>query len=48
VLETIKRYQAKAPGLPPDMAAEYAGTIMALARTHRQESSKSGRELSPC
>jgi enoyl-CoA hydratase/carnithine racemase len=35
VLETIKRYQAKAPGLSPDMAAEYAGTIMVLARTHK-------------
>lgn len=33
VLETIKRYQAKAVGLTPDMAAEYAGAIMALART---------------
>lgn len=33
VLQTIKRYQTKAPGLSPDMAAEYAGTIMALART---------------
>lgn len=33
VLETIKRYQVKAPGLSPDMASEYAGTIMALART---------------
>ena len=33
VLETVKRYQAKAPGLTPDMAYEYAGTIMALART---------------
>ena len=35
VLETIKRYQAKAPGLTPDMAAEFAGSIMALARTHK-------------
>jgi enoyl-CoA hydratase/carnithine racemase len=35
VLETIKRYQAKAPGLSPDMAADFAGSIMALARTHK-------------
>ena len=35
VLETIKRYQAKAPGLTPDMAADFAGSIMALARTHK-------------
>jgi enoyl-CoA hydratase/carnithine racemase len=35
ILETIKRYQAKAPGLTPDMAADFAGSIMALARTHK-------------
>jgi enoyl-CoA hydratase len=35
VLETIKRYQTKAPGMTQDMAAEYAGIIMALARTHK-------------
>ncbi len=35
VLETIKKYQLKAPGLPPDMAAELAGSLMALARTHK-------------
>jgi enoyl-CoA hydratase/carnithine racemase len=33
VLETIKRYQAKAAHLPPDMASEYAGTLMALVRS---------------
>ncbi len=38
VLETIKRYQQKAPGLSPDMAAELAGSIMALARTHKPQS----------
>lgn len=32
VLETIKRYQAKAAHLTPDMASEYAGTLMALVR----------------
>jgi enoyl-CoA hydratase/carnithine racemase len=32
VLETIKRYQAKAEHLTPDMASEYAGTLMALVR----------------
>ena len=35
VLETIKRYQRQAPGLSPDMAAELAGSMMALARTHK-------------
>lgn len=35
VLETIKRYQRQAPGLAPDMAADLAGSMMALARTHR-------------
>lgn len=33
VLETIKRYQAKAEHLSPDMASEYAGTLMALVRS---------------
>lgn len=33
VLETIKRYQMKAPELSPEMAYEYAGTLMALMRT---------------
>ena len=33
VLETIKRYQAKATHLSPDMAAEYAGTLLALVRS---------------
>lgn len=33
VLETIKRYQAMAPSLSPEMAYEYAGTLMALMRT---------------
>jgi enoyl-CoA hydratase/carnithine racemase len=33
VLETIKKYQTMAPALAPDMAAEYAGTLMALMRT---------------
>ncbi len=36
VLETIKRFQRQAPGLAPDMAADFAGSIMALARTHKQ------------
>ncbi len=33
VLETIKRYQSKAPHLTPDMASEYAGTLLALVRS---------------
>ncbi len=33
VLETIKLYQAKAANLTPDMAAEYAGTLLALVRS---------------
>lgn len=33
VLETIKRYQAKAADLSADMASEYAGTLMAVVRT---------------
>jgi enoyl-CoA hydratase/carnithine racemase len=33
VLETIKRFQTKSADLTPDMAAEYAGTLMALMRT---------------
>jgi enoyl-CoA hydratase/carnithine racemase len=32
VLETIKRYQSKAEHLTPDMASEYAGTLLALVR----------------
>lgn len=32
VLETIKRYQAKASQLTPEMASEYAGTLLALVR----------------
>ncbi len=33
ILETIKRYQTKSADLAPDMASEYAGTLMALMRT---------------
>jgi len=33
VLETIKRYQAKASHLTPEMASEYAGTLLALVRS---------------
>ena len=33
VLETIKRYQDKAEQLSPDMASEYAGTLLALVRS---------------
>jgi enoyl-CoA hydratase/carnithine racemase len=33
VLETIKRYQANASQLSPDMASEYAGTLLALVRS---------------
>lgn len=32
VLETIKRYQSKVNHLTPDMASEYAGTLLALVR----------------
>ncbi|MBX3539844.1 MAG: enoyl-CoA hydratase/isomerase family protein [Chelatococcus sp.] len=32
LLETIKRYIAKAPQLSPEMASEYAGTLMALVK----------------
>ncbi|MFK8250899.1 enoyl-CoA hydratase/isomerase family protein [Ancylobacter terrae] len=32
VLETLKRYLGKAPHLSPDMASEYAGTLMALVK----------------
>jgi enoyl-CoA hydratase/carnithine racemase len=32
VLESIKRYQTKAAHLTPDMASEYAGTLLALVR----------------
>jgi methylglutaconyl-CoA hydratase len=33
VLQTIKRYQDKATHLTPDMASEYAGTLLALVRS---------------
>jgi len=33
VLETIKLYQEKAAHLTPDMASEYAGTLLALVRS---------------
>lgn len=33
VLETIKRYHEKAEQLSPDMASEYAGTLLALVRS---------------
>ena len=33
ILETIKRYQAKASHLTPDMASEYAGALLALVRS---------------
>ena len=33
ILETIKKYQAKASQLTPDMASEYAGTLLALVRS---------------
>lgn len=33
ILETIKRYQAKASQLTPEMASEYAGTLLALVRS---------------
>jgi enoyl-CoA hydratase/carnithine racemase len=33
VLETIKLYHGKAAQLSPDMAAEYAGTLLALVRS---------------
>lgn len=32
VLETIKRYQARAAHLTPEMASEYAGSLLALVR----------------
>lgn len=32
VLETIKRYQSRAEHLTPEMASEYAGTLLALVR----------------
>ena len=35
VLETIKRYQRQAPDLSADLAADLAGSMMALARTHK-------------
>jgi enoyl-CoA hydratase/carnithine racemase len=33
VLETVKRYQSKAEHLTPEMASEYAGTLLALVRS---------------
>ena len=33
ILETVKRYQAKASQLAPDMASEYAGILLALVRS---------------
>jgi enoyl-CoA hydratase/carnithine racemase len=33
VLETIKKYQEKASNASPDMAMEYAGTLLALVRS---------------
>jgi enoyl-CoA hydratase/carnithine racemase len=33
VLETIKKYQEKATHASPDMALEYAGTLLALVRS---------------
>jgi enoyl-CoA hydratase/carnithine racemase len=33
VLETIKRFQADATALTPQMASEYAGTLFALVST---------------
>jgi enoyl-CoA hydratase len=33
VLETIKKYQEKATHVSPDMALEYAGTLLALVRS---------------
>ena len=33
VLETIKRYQTNASALSPEMASEYAGTLLALVST---------------
>lgn len=35
VLETIKRFQRQAPALTADQAADLAGSMMALARTHK-------------
>jgi enoyl-CoA hydratase/carnithine racemase len=32
IVETIKRYQSKVGQLSPDMASEYAGTLLALVR----------------
>lgn len=33
ILETIKRYQTKSAEIGPDMASEYAATLMAMMRT---------------
>jgi enoyl-CoA hydratase/carnithine racemase len=33
ILETIKRYHLRAPHLTPEMASEYAGTLLALVRS---------------
>ncbi|HTH96411.1 MAG TPA: enoyl-CoA hydratase/isomerase family protein [Stellaceae bacterium] len=35
LLETIKRFQDKSAGLSDEMASEYAGTLMALVRSHK-------------
>lgn len=35
VLETIKQFQRQSHGMLPDQAADFAGSIMALARTHK-------------
>jgi enoyl-CoA hydratase/carnithine racemase len=34
-LEVLKLYFSKAPGMPPDTASEYAGTLLGLAMTEK-------------
>jgi enoyl-CoA hydratase/carnithine racemase len=34
-LEVLKLYFSKAPGMPPDTASEYAGTLLGLAMTQK-------------
>jgi enoyl-CoA hydratase/carnithine racemase len=34
-LEVLKLYFSKAPGMPPDTASEYAGTLLGLATTEK-------------
>jgi enoyl-CoA hydratase/carnithine racemase len=34
-LETLKLYFSKAPGMPPDTASDYAGTLLGLATTQK-------------